>query len=408
MLARILALGPSFLKPEWWFDKAGSAALPVVTAIVFAESGLLFGFFLPGDSLLFFTGFLTSSAAKDEAPFAEFAEHIPALPIVLVCLAVAAIVGDQVGYLFGKRVGPSLFNRPNSRLFKAENVAKAHVFFEKHGPKSIVLARFVPIVRTFTPIVAGIADMRVPHVRHVQRHRRPALGGRHHHARPLPRRDRVLPRQHRVRHRRRRADLAAARSRSSSTGTAEAIARLAERRHARRQSLTDPTRKSSRGYGEPLGDDAGDLGVGALEVVALVLDPVVGDRPGDRRGPAVQAPPACRTGHGYRHEQPRHRDVRHVLDPQPVRPPRRVERVGDRHDADDVLRRGSPSAPAATIEQIRPPIERPPTTTRLRLPIAASSSRTAVHQHRQAGQAPGGRRGGTGSRRGPPTSPSGP
>ena len=164
MLARILALGPSFLKPEWWFDKAGSAALPVVTAIVFAESGLLFGFFLPGDSLLFFTGFLTSSAAKDPAAeggatFSEFAEHIPALPIVLVCLAVAAIVGDQVGYLFGKRVGPSLFNRPNSRLFKAENVEKAHVFFEKHGPKSIVLARFVPIVRTFTPIVAGIAEM---------------------------------------------------------------------------------------------------------------------------------------------------------------------------------------------------------------------------------------------------------
>ena len=77
-----------------------------------------------------------------------------------MCLAVAAIAGDQVGYVFGRRVGPSLFNRPNSRLFKAENVAKAHAFFEKHGPKSIVLARFVPIVRTFTPIVAGIAEMR--------------------------------------------------------------------------------------------------------------------------------------------------------------------------------------------------------------------------------------------------------
>jgi membrane-associated protein len=159
-LASILALGPDFLKPEWWFDKAGSAALPVVTAIIFAESGLLFGFFLPGDSLLFFTGFLTSSAAQTEAPFNEFAEHIPALPIVLVCLAVAAIVGDQVGYLFGRKVGPALFTRPNSRFFRAEHVAKAHVFFERHGPKSIVLARFVPIVRTFTPIVAGIADMR--------------------------------------------------------------------------------------------------------------------------------------------------------------------------------------------------------------------------------------------------------
>jgi membrane-associated protein len=160
MLGGLLAIVPDFLKPEWWFDKAGAAALPVVTAIIFAESGLFFGFFLPGDSLLFFTGFLTSSAANDEAPFDEFAQHIPALPIVLVCLALAAINGDQVGYLFGSKVGPALFTRPNSRLFKQDNVVKAHNFFEKYGPKSIVLARFVPIVRTFTPIVAGIGQMR--------------------------------------------------------------------------------------------------------------------------------------------------------------------------------------------------------------------------------------------------------
>ncbi|MDQ3468309.1 MAG: VTT domain-containing protein [Actinomycetota bacterium] len=160
MLAALFALGPDFLQPEWWFDKAGAAALPVVTAIVFAESGLLIGFFLPGDSLLFFTGFLTSSAAANEAPFDEFARNIPSLPIVLVCLAVAAIAGDQVGYMFGKRVGPALFTRPNSRLFKQENVVKAHDFFEKYGPKSLVLARFIPIVRTFTPIVAGIGQMR--------------------------------------------------------------------------------------------------------------------------------------------------------------------------------------------------------------------------------------------------------
>jgi membrane-associated protein len=156
----MLGFGPDFLQPEWWFEKAGAAALPVVTGIVFAESGLLFGFFLPGDSLLFFTGFLTSSAAKSEAPFDEFASHIPALPIVLVCLAAAAIIGDQVGYLFGRKVGPALFTRPNSRVFKQENVVKAHDFFEKYGPKSVVLARFVPIVRTFTPIVAGIGEMR--------------------------------------------------------------------------------------------------------------------------------------------------------------------------------------------------------------------------------------------------------
>jgi membrane-associated protein len=149
-----------FLKPEWWFDKAGAAALPVVTAIIFAESGLLIGFFLPGDSLLFFTGFLTSSAAQDDPTFSKFAEHMPSLWIVLICVAAAAIIGDQVGYWFGNKVGPSLFTRPNSRLFKQENVAKAHLFFERHGPKSIVLARFVPIVRTFTPIVAGIGQMR--------------------------------------------------------------------------------------------------------------------------------------------------------------------------------------------------------------------------------------------------------
>jgi membrane-associated protein len=156
----MLGFGPEFLQPEWWFEKAGAAALPVVTGIVFAESGLLFGFFLPGDSLLFFTGFLTSSAAKSEAPFDEFASHIPALPIVLVCLAAAAIIGDQVGYIFGRKVGPALFTRPNSRVFKQDNVVKAHDFFEKYGPKSIVLARFVPIVRTFMPIVAGIGEMR--------------------------------------------------------------------------------------------------------------------------------------------------------------------------------------------------------------------------------------------------------
>src|SRR5829696_9101957 len=140
----MLALGPSFLKPEWWFDKAGGAALPVVTAIVFAESGLFFGFFLPGDSLLFFTGFLTSSAAKSEAPFDEFAAHIPSLWIVLLCLWLAAFIGDQVGYYFGRAVGPSLFDKPSSRFFKPDNVVKAHNFFERYGAKSIVLARFIP------------------------------------------------------------------------------------------------------------------------------------------------------------------------------------------------------------------------------------------------------------------------
>ncbi len=160
MLSWMSVVASSFLKPEFWFEKAGSGAIFVVTAIVFAESGLLFGFFLPGDSLLFFTGFLTSSAANNDKFFHQFAQHVPALPIVLVCLFLAAVAGDQCGYWFGRKVGPTLFRRPNSRLFKQENVAKAQAFFDRHGAKSIVLARFVPIVRTFTPIVAGVGQMR--------------------------------------------------------------------------------------------------------------------------------------------------------------------------------------------------------------------------------------------------------
>jgi len=142
-----LALGPDFLDPEWLISTFG---LLGILAIVFAESGLLIGFFLPGDSLLFTAGLLTADG-----------EYIT-YPLWLVCLliTIAAIAGDQVGYLFGKRVGPALFRRPNSRLFKQENVLKAHEFFEKYGPRSVVLARFVPIVRTFTPIVAGVSGMR--------------------------------------------------------------------------------------------------------------------------------------------------------------------------------------------------------------------------------------------------------
>ncbi|WP_326598138.1 DedA family protein [Streptomyces sp. NBC_01803] len=141
-----LALGPSWLDPEQLIETFGLIGILV---IVFAESGLLIGFFLPGDSLLFTAGLLVST---DEYL------HYP-LWLMCVLIAVAAVIGDQVGYLFGRKVGPSLFNRPDSRLFKQENVEKAHEFFEKHGPKSLVLARFVPIVRTFTPIIAGVCRM---------------------------------------------------------------------------------------------------------------------------------------------------------------------------------------------------------------------------------------------------------
>ncbi len=145
----MLALLPGWLDPETIIEHGG---LWLVAAIVFAESGLLIGFFLPGDSLLFITGFLTSK--PDGLPHVD-----QPLPLVLLVLFVAAVAGDQVGYLFGRKVGPALFDRPKSRLFNPANVDKAHAFLDKHGPKTIVLARFVPIVRTFAPIVAGVGQM---------------------------------------------------------------------------------------------------------------------------------------------------------------------------------------------------------------------------------------------------------
>lgn len=140
-----LALGPQWLNSDYLITTFG---LIGVLLIVFAESGLLIGFFLPGDSLLFTTGLMVTTNKIDK-------------PLWLVCALVvlAAVLGDQAGYLFGRKVGPSLFSRPDSRLFKQENVEKAHAFFEKHGPKSLILARFVPIVRTFTPIIAGVSGM---------------------------------------------------------------------------------------------------------------------------------------------------------------------------------------------------------------------------------------------------------
>lgn len=141
-----LALGPDWLDPEVLISAFGLLGILV---IVFAESGLLIGFFLPGDSLLFTAGLLTADG-----------KYIT-WPLWLVCLLItlSAIAGDQVGYAFGRKVGPALFRRPNSKLFKQENLLKSHEFFEKYGARSVVLARFVPIVRTFTPIVAGVSRM---------------------------------------------------------------------------------------------------------------------------------------------------------------------------------------------------------------------------------------------------------
>ncbi len=132
-----------------------SGGIVVLALIVFAESGLLIGFFLPGDSLLFFAGFLSSAAAVEQ--FGQ--RYMPPLWILALVCAVAAVLGDQAGYLIGKRFGPALFQRPKSRLFDPAHVAKAEAFFDRHGAKTIVLARFVPIVRTFVPTVAGVSSM---------------------------------------------------------------------------------------------------------------------------------------------------------------------------------------------------------------------------------------------------------
>jgi membrane-associated protein len=115
--------------------------------IIFAESGLLIGFFLPGDSLLFTAGLF---AAKGDLN----------IVVILIGCFLAAVIGDQVGYAFGRKVGPSIFRRPNSKLFKQEYVQRADEFFESHGAKTIVLARFVPVVRTFAPILAGVGSMK--------------------------------------------------------------------------------------------------------------------------------------------------------------------------------------------------------------------------------------------------------
>lgn len=141
----LIALGPSWLNPDQLIRTFG---LIGILATVFAESGLLIGFFLPGDSLLFTAGLLVSTR-----------DVLPPLWVLIPLIAVAAIVGDQVGYAIGRKAGPRVFQRPESRLFRPEYVEKAYAFFDRYGGRAVVLARFVPIVRTFTPVVAGVSAM---------------------------------------------------------------------------------------------------------------------------------------------------------------------------------------------------------------------------------------------------------
>jgi membrane-associated protein len=144
----VLALGPEWLKPDTIITWLGPWALVGLALIVFAECGLLLGFFLPGDSLLFTAGLFVASGAIRT-------------PLWLVCLTlvVAAFVGNAVGYWVGHTVGPTVFDRPRSRLFKPQHVVKTREFFDRYGNRAIVLGRFVPIVRTFITVMAGVARM---------------------------------------------------------------------------------------------------------------------------------------------------------------------------------------------------------------------------------------------------------
>jgi membrane-associated protein len=143
-----LALGPSWLDPEQLLRMLGPYVLAGLCLIIFAECGLLIGFFMPGDSLLFTAGLFVANG-------------LIGTPIWLVCvlLTACAVVGNVVGYYLGYRAGPALFNRPDSRLFKREYVDKTHAFFDKYGARAIMLGRFVPIVRTFITAIAGVGRM---------------------------------------------------------------------------------------------------------------------------------------------------------------------------------------------------------------------------------------------------------
>jgi membrane-associated protein len=144
-----------FLDPNvlinWLLDLLGVYAYFGLFFIVFAETGLAVGFFLPGDSLLVVTGLFART----------YPEKLNVL-LVMLSFFLGSVIGDSTGYWTGRIMGKRLFNREDSRIFKPSRVAKAHEFFEKYGPKTVLLARFVPIVRTFAPLVIGAAEMPYP------------------------------------------------------------------------------------------------------------------------------------------------------------------------------------------------------------------------------------------------------
>jgi membrane-associated protein len=144
-----IALGPEWLQPDSIISWLGPWALVGLAIIIFAECGLLLGFFLPGDSLLFTAGLFAVSEVGLGAP----------LWLVCVVLVVAAFAGNVCGYYIGRAAGPAIFDKPKSRLFKPAHVTKTQGFFDKYGNRAIVLGRFVPVVRTFITVMAGVGQM---------------------------------------------------------------------------------------------------------------------------------------------------------------------------------------------------------------------------------------------------------
>jgi membrane-associated protein len=142
----VLAVLALSLDPKEILDSMSPYGEIGLILIIFAETGLLIGFFLPGDSLLFTAGLLAQQGKLN-------------LAVILVGCFAAAVIGDQVGFTIGNRAGPRIFRRPDSKLFKQEYVERTEGFFERHGPKTIVIARFVPVVRTFAPVLAGVGKM---------------------------------------------------------------------------------------------------------------------------------------------------------------------------------------------------------------------------------------------------------
>lgn len=141
--------GIDWLDPETLLKAGGWAALILACAFVFLETGVLVLAFLPGDSLLFTVGLFSATGIID-------------VPIWITCalLFVFAFAGDQMGFMIGRKLGPAVFSKEKSRVFNPENVARTHAFFEKHGPKAIIIARFLPIFRAFVPAAAGVGNMR--------------------------------------------------------------------------------------------------------------------------------------------------------------------------------------------------------------------------------------------------------